>query len=429
MVRKYLLGSAFGAVALALLTPVASAGTVRMSSSALTYVAATGETNDVTITRTSNGFTVTDAGGAPTVDPASFSTCAPTAAGTVACVVAPGARPKVWTSLLDGDDRATFSGDSVFEAEGGPGADTLAGGAGQNTLRGDDGDDTLTGGPLADRIETGVGDDHVSGGGGDDHVLLEIGASVVSGGAGSDTVSFSTLDVPVTASLDGLANDGVTGEDHLHADVENLRGGGGDDTLIGNDGPNRLEGSHGEDRIEAGAGDDFIDGGEDADTILAGPGDDQLESFPLTGATDVLDPGTGNDFGRYTPPMAVTYASRSTGITATVQGQYASAQVVSGAENDVFWFVSSITGGSGNDVLTSSAPIRFDGGAGDDRMTGSAGADTLIGGLGRDLFDAGAGADRVEAAGDRARDTGTCGDGTDTASADQQDALTVCETG
>ena len=482
MVRKYLLAGGVAAMAMALAAAPASAGRVAMSSAALTYFAATGETNDVTITRTSSGFTVTDTGAAPTADPTSLSTCASTSATTVTCVVAPGANPKASAYLADGDDRATFVGNAVFNAQGGPGADTLIGGSGVSTLHGDGGDDTLTGGPAADHLEPGDGNDVVNAGGGDDLVVLETGASVVGGGDGSDTVWFLNWGQPVTASLDGLANDGAAGEDHLLGDIENLRGEDGDDTLIGNDGPNRLEGYFGDDtliggggddeilgdvgtdriaagagaddihgdvgddhiaagdgddsihggdgvdRIEAGDGDDVIDAGEGADTIEAGPGDDELESFPLTGASDILDPGTGNDFGRYTPPLLVTYASRSTGITGTVQGQYSSAQVTSGDERDVFWFVASITGGAGNDVLTSSAPIRFDGGAGDDRLTGSTGADTLIGGLGRDVFDAGAGADRVEAAGDRARDTGTCGDGADVFIADQQDALAGCET-
>ena len=62
-----------------------------------------------------------------------------------------------------------------------------------------------------------------------------LGSDNVTGGPGADIATYEDRASPVTLSLDGQPNDGHSDEhDLLQADVEDLIGGTGDDTLTGN---------------------------------------------------------------------------------------------------------------------------------------------------------------------------------------------------
>src|SRR5213075_615176 len=93
---------------------------------------------------------------------------------------------------------------------------------------GGSGDDTLIGSADANVLSGGFGDDTLDGG---------AGADVLNGGPGTaDLADYSGRAAanPVTVTLDGVANDGGSGEnDNVGTDVENIDGGAGDDTLIG----------------------------------------------------------------------------------------------------------------------------------------------------------------------------------------------------
>ena len=74
--------------------------------------------------------------------------------------------------------------------------------------------------------------------------------------------------------MDGTTGGGETGEaDTVGTDVENLKGGAGDDAITGNALANQLEGGAGVDTIAGLGGDDVIDGGAGADVIDCGLGD------------------------------------------------------------------------------------------------------------------------------------------------------------
>ena len=90
----------------------------------------------------------------------------------------------------------------------------------------------------------------------------------------SDTVSYSERFAPVIASLDGVANDGQSGEQDNILNAENLIGGVGNDTLTGNAARNVIRGGTGDDLLRGGAGDDTLSG---------------------DGGTDVADGGAGTD--------------------------------------------------------------------------------------------------------------------------------------
>src|SRR6185295_14762220 len=79
----------------------------------------------------------------------------------------------------------------------------------------------------------------------------------------------------LTVSIDGVANDGDTGEgDNVKTDVETVVGGDGADTLTGSSGNNKLVGGIGNDSLNGAAGDDILDGGVGADVMVGGAGND-----------------------------------------------------------------------------------------------------------------------------------------------------------
>ena len=151
---------------------------------------------------------------------------------------------------------------------GGGGDDVVVGGAGHDLLRGAGGDDVEFGGGGNDRLRNWAGADRLSGGAGNDHLRGGQGADVVMGGPGRDVASYAGHTAGVRASIGTGADDGRPGEgDNIAADVENLRGGPGNDTLIGSAGPNQLFGLGGNDRLTGLAGNDLLSGGAGRDLL------------------------------------------------------------------------------------------------------------------------------------------------------------------
>ena len=157
---------------------------------------------------------------------------------------------------LDGvaNDGSAGELDNVINTEnivGGNGADTLTGNASSNVIRGLGGDDTIAGGG---------------------------GADVIDGGTGTDTATYADHLTAVTVSLDGLANDGSTGELDNVINTENLVGGGGSDTLTGSAGPNFLRGLGGNDQLRGLAGNDLLIGDAGTDLADGGAGSDLCQA-------------------------------------------------------------------------------------------------------------------------------------------------------
>lgn len=149
------------------------------------------------------------------------------------------------------------------------GDDVLTGTSRADVICGLEGDDTIDAGGGADTVDGGAGDDLLLGGPGGDYLI---------GGTGADTASYAYItatDKPVVADLDGVRDDGVAGEnDRIHADVENLIGSSGNDTLTGNAHDNTLSGGGGNDRVRGGDGADWIEGGPGADVVDGGTATD-----------------------------------------------------------------------------------------------------------------------------------------------------------
>ncbi|MEY2426502.1 MAG: hypothetical protein QOI61_2074, partial [Actinomycetota bacterium] len=104
------------------------------------------------------------------------------------------------------------------------------------------------------------------------------GADVIAGGTATDSVSYAGRSAAVTVRLDGVANDGEAGEgDDVRADVENVTGGNGNDTLVGSASANRLDGGPGADTVSGGGGDDTLIGGSGFDSLDGGDGVDRCD--------------------------------------------------------------------------------------------------------------------------------------------------------
>ena len=215
--------------------------------------------------------------------------------------------------------------------DGGGGNDVLDGGAQADVLHGGPGQDTINGRSGADRLYGDDGDDDLKGDGGD-----APGADLVDGGGGIDTINGEWEgSTPIDVSLDGVANDGRSGEGDNVTNVEKIwtaaRGkvagsAGNDDiylfpaasgsTILGLGGDDVVKGGDGDETIDGGAGADSVIGGRGNDTLIGGAGPDRIfgdndaggcgpiicsiQSGSDTieardGERDVIDCGVGND--------------------------------------------------------------------------------------------------------------------------------------
>ena len=148
------------------------------------------------------------------------------------------------------------------------------------------GDWNVSGTPNADQIIVHAGNLLVSAAGGDDVITIAPDAGqgffhLIQGGAGSDTLDLSPITDNVSVDLGlGLASD-TPASSHVPQtgllfldSIENVTGGSGNDTLIGNDATNILNGGAGADTICGGNGNDTLIGGGGNDTLSGGLGDD-----------------------------------------------------------------------------------------------------------------------------------------------------------
>src|SRR3954468_5383871 len=159
------------AVAVAVLAPAgADAATVSLNGSAVSYDAAPGEANNITVTYASGAFTITENGAGITVndgDGAGGCTVAGNVATCPGTDAAGNFTDDVNADLGDLADTANASslGASV-DFDGGADGDNLTGGAGNDSLNGGDGSDTLVGADGSDDLRGGDGTDDLDGGSG-----------------------------------------------------------------------------------------------------------------------------------------------------------------------------------------------------------------------------------------------------------------------
>lgn len=202
--------------------------------------------------------------------------------------------------------------------DGGSGADTVSG---HGTLNGSSGNDTVVGSPLADNLRGGSDRDWLEAGNGPDDIQ---------GGSGADTLAYpADRATPVNVTVGsgdrndgGVEDQGASGRDTVHGDVEvvvgtaqgdllagdssseTLVGAAGNDTLVGNNGADTLLGLEGDDLLVGGNGRDLVLGWIGADRLFGGPDGDRLSGGPdrdlVVGnhGRDVLKGKGGIDFLR-----------------------------------------------------------------------------------------------------------------------------------
>ena len=170
---------------------------------------------------------------------------------------------------------------------------------------------------------------------------------------------------------------------------ENVIGGSGNDTIVGNALGNILNGGHGNDNLTGVTGPDTLIGGHGNDTYsfrAATSPENNIISEVGTNGVDTIN------FAALTSPAS--NVSINLGLTAfqrldafrflRIDGASAFENVIGGSGNDT------IVGNSLNNVLQGSGGHDIlVGNSGNDQLLGGAGRDLLIGGLGRDSLDAG----------------------------------------
>lgn len=192
---------------------------------------------------------------------------------------------------------------SIENAIGGSGNDSLAGSATDNQLYGSAGDDTLTGLDGSDYLEGALGNDKLYGGNGDDTLDLYGGNDLFSGGTGTDSVQFDEFvkaGLTVNLSLTGAQNTGAGSDTFVS--IENVFGGGGNDSITGSSSGNYISGWRGADLLSGGGGADNLNGGDGSDRLIGGTGNDNLfgddyldEYAPLSADIFVFRTNDGHD--------------------------------------------------------------------------------------------------------------------------------------
>ena len=172
------------------------------------------------------------------------------------------------------------------------------------------------------------------------------------------------------------ADDGKTGaaeNDDLKSDIENVKGGSGDDVLTGNGASNQLDGNAGNDDLAGGSAGSLCSA--DVDSLNGGAGDDTFQMGPLPNCADLMDGGAGRDIA--------SYELRGGGVTVALDGRAEDGEA--GENDNVKTAIEVVLGGDGGDSLVGGASNdELHGGPGNDVVRGGVGNDTLVGGPGVD---------------------------------------------
>jgi Ca2+-binding RTX toxin-like protein len=197
---------------------------------------------------------------------------------------------------------------------------------------------------------------------GNDRFFGSGGGDFYDGGEGRDWLDYRFSTENVKVSLESGLGFGGLAEGDTFKNIENLRGGSGDDYLGGDKFSNIIYDGAGSDTVEAGAGNDII--------------------YSVSGY-DRLDGGEGIDTVTYADSWDRVVVNLETGI-----GQYGA------ASRDTLVNVENLTGSRFDDTLIGDAGKNtLKGGGGQDTLKGGAGDDTLIGGQSADKLFGDDGAD------------------------------------
>jgi Ca2+-binding RTX toxin-like protein len=235
-------------------------------------------------------------------------------------------------------------------------------------------DGTTYGTPCADVIVAPASVEDVRGGGGDDTIVP---AAIAADAACPESC--------LLLGVGGQTFEGGPGDDVVFGERGNdtLLGGDGNDQLFGGIGDDLLQGGPGNDRLAGGFGYDSVDG-EEGDDYVRGDGTiDRI--FDTGGGTDTLVYSTGvtPGFGG-SPPVA--------GFPATGGERGLELDLGSGGENADNGVAPN---GGGVDEVETGVFEKIVGTAFSDHIVGTAAAETIYGGGGADALEGGGGADTL----------------------------------
>ena len=247
------------------------------------------------------------------------------------------------------------------------------------------GDDTVIAGPGDDTVYGGQGDDDVSGGDGDDDLTGGRGNDVLTGGDGGDTVRGNDGDDLIDTSGGGplpLPDRGYPGlypaDSDPTNDLDEVRGGAGDDIIRTSDDNDTIFGGRDNDDIDGGFDDDQIFGGFGNDTIVGAEGSDVIQGRQ---GDDLIYGGYGPDV-----PDAVNIPDADGDLVPdngrdSIFGGFGNDMIYGKDDDDTIY------GGADNDQID--AGVDDDlvyGDRGNDTIAGGEGVDSMYGGADRDVF-------------------------------------------
>jgi Ca2+-binding RTX toxin-like protein len=149
----------------------------------------------------------------------------------------------------------------------------------------------LAGGPEANTITINLSPN------GREYLIESVGALEVGGSVCANPPANPDMLICQAPAISGFEVNAGGGDDAVIVGAEvpvgvTLRGGPGNDELVGGAGPDKLIGGSGNDRLIGRGGADFLYGGSGEDTLIGGPGNDVLRGGP---GQDTLIGGPGND--------------------------------------------------------------------------------------------------------------------------------------
>jgi Ca2+-binding RTX toxin-like protein len=241
----------------------------------------------------------------------------------------------------------------------------------------------------------------------DDRFRPYAGNDIMDGREGFDMVDYSNNSSSQAVSVNlvtGRANDGRGGADTL-VSMENVRGGSGNDTLLGDIFSEAFRGLAGDDSIDGGLGSDRIEyfdasatsgvsvnlitgtasdgrGGVDRFTsienVYGGELNDYLVGIAQEGGTSRLRGDAGNDtlVGDGESYVVADYSSQTIGL---------SVNLASGSVNDGLGGIDSLVNIRGAQMFGNYADTLI-GTSGDDWLSAGAGNDSIVGGDGIDIL-------------------------------------------
>ena len=279
-----------------------------------------------------------------------------------------------YTSSTSGVN-VTLGGTSTGTAQNGlGGTDTLIS---IEAVRGSSFNDTLTGSDSAafESFEGREGNDTIDGKGGTDRVDYQNDEAAVS-------VNLAT----------GIAHDGSGGTDTL-LNIENIRGSGFGDSLVGDAGNNKIDGGNGDDTSEGGAGNDTFVGSPGFDTVTY---TNSTSGVTVTLAQSEFVLGSAQDGLGGTDTLDTGAADRVIGSAFNDTLTGADAYTLASNPSAGTFGIDDLHGGGGNDSIDGRGnDDKLYGDAGNDTIAGGSGDDEIWGGAGNDLLDGGTGQDEV----------------------------------